>query len=50
MTERPVGLTRDAGWQIGVSRTLPIDLETAWKLLTSRMGLGLWLGEGVPSP
>ncbi len=50
MTERPVGLTRDAGWQIGVSRTFPIDLETAWKLLNSRMGLRLWLGEDVPSP
>ena len=49
MTERPIGLTRDAGWQIGVSRTFPIDLETAWALLTSRMGLGLWLGD-VSSP
>lgn len=50
MTERPVGLTRDAGWQIGVSRTFPASLDTAWKLLTSRTGLGLWLGEDVPSP
>ncbi len=50
MTRRPVGLTRDAGWQIGVSRTFPIDLETAWNLLTSRMGLGIWLGEDVPFP
>ncbi len=50
MTERPVGLTRDAGWQIGVSRTFCADLETTWELLVSPDGLKLWLGEGVPTP
>ena len=46
-TERPVGLTRDAGWQIGVSRTLPVDLTTAWERLLSPAGLALWLGDGI---
>ena len=46
-SERPTGLTRDAGWQIGVSRTLPIDLATAWERLLSPAGLALWLGEGT---
>lgn len=50
MTERPVGLTRDAGWQIGISRTFPVEVQTAWELLTSPAGLELWLGQGVPTP
>jgi uncharacterized protein YndB with AHSA1/START domain len=41
----PTGLTRDAGWQIGVSRTLPVPLDAAWDFLISPDGLRLWLGE-----
>jgi len=41
----PTGLTKDAGWQIGVSRTLQIDLALAWDFLVSPTGLALWLGE-----
>jgi uncharacterized protein YndB with AHSA1/START domain len=41
----PTGLTRDAGWEIGVSRTLPVDLDVAWDFLVSPAGLRLWLGE-----
>lgn len=48
MTERPVGLTRDAGWQVGVSRTFPVDRETAWELLGSPAGMAVWLGEDLP--
>jgi uncharacterized protein YndB with AHSA1/START domain len=44
---RPVGLTRDAGWEIGVSRTVPHALDEVWRLLTSDEGLALWLGEGA---
>ncbi len=44
-SERPVGLTRDVGYQIGARRTLPIALEAAWALLFSDAGLRLWLGE-----
>lgn len=43
--ERPVGLTKDVGFQIGVRRTLPIRLEDAWQLLTSGEGRKVWLGE-----
>lgn len=45
MTDAPVGLTRDAGWQIGVSRTLALDVDAAWALLLSPTGLAAWLGD-----
>lgn len=50
MSERPVGLTQDVGWQIGVSRTFDIGPEAAWEYLVSPAGLGLWLGEGIAAP
>ncbi len=43
--KRPVGLTKDVGFQIGVRRTLPIRLEDAWQLITSPNGVETWLGE-----
>lgn len=46
----PRGMTKDAGWQIGVSRTLPVPLDRAWGLLTSAEGAALWLGEGAELP
>ncbi len=42
--KKPVGITKDAGWQIGARRTFPIELETAWRLLVSPEGLQTWLG------
>ena len=48
MTEgspKPVGLTKDTGWQVGSRRTHPISLEPAWQIVTSDRGLGVWLGE-----
>jgi len=39
----PVGLTKDAGWEIGVSRTLPCTPEEAWQLLMSDEGRAVWL-------
>jgi uncharacterized protein YndB with AHSA1/START domain len=44
MTDKPVGLTKDVGYEIGVRRTLPIDLKAAWKLITSEEAVSLWLG------
>jgi uncharacterized protein YndB with AHSA1/START domain len=44
---RPVGLTRDAGWQVGVSRTVAFDHDAVWPTLTSPAGLAAWLGEGA---
>ncbi|CAI6087255.1 TetR family transcriptional regulator [Cohnella sp. JJ-181] len=41
----PVGKTKDAGYQIGVRRTVPVTVEAAWRWLTGSEGLRLWLGE-----
>ncbi|WP_459644223.1 SRPBCC family protein [Kineococcus sp. NUM-3379] len=43
----PVGLTQDAGWQIGVSRTVDHPVEEVWGFLTSPAGRAVWLGHGV---
>lgn len=43
----PVGLTRDAGWQIGVQRSIPAPVGDVWDFLTSPDGLDLWLGPGA---
>jgi hypothetical protein len=37
-----VGKTKDAGWEIGVSRTFPISLEEAWARIEDPAA---WLGE-----
>jgi uncharacterized protein YndB with AHSA1/START domain len=42
-----VGLTKDAGWQIGVSRTIPAGLDEMWDYLTGPEGLAAWLGPGA---
>ena len=39
------GQTKDVGWNIGVSKTLPYSVEQVWALLTSVDGLRLWLGD-----
>ncbi|MTD13157.1 SRPBCC domain-containing protein [Nakamurella sp. YIM 132087] len=41
------GLTRDAGWEIGVRSTVPYPAAVVWELLTSTDGLALWLGTPV---
>jgi uncharacterized protein YndB with AHSA1/START domain len=46
----PVGKTRDAGWEIGVSRTVDRTPDEVWKLLTSPKGVKTWLGAGVRFP
>lgn len=47
MNERPVGRTRDAGWEIGVSRTVDFPVAEVWDFLTSDAGVAVWLGAGV---
>jgi uncharacterized protein YndB with AHSA1/START domain len=42
-----VGHTRDAGWQIGVSKTVDRSVEAVWSFITSPAGITIWLGEGV---
>ncbi|MCB1026901.1 MAG: SRPBCC domain-containing protein [Microthrixaceae bacterium] len=46
-SERPVGKTKDAGWEIGVSRTVPARVERVWAALVSPAGLAVWLGDGA---
>ena len=43
--KRAVGQTADAGFQVGVQRTLDMGLEEVWELIISRPEL--WLGEGA---
>ncbi|WP_431040872.1 SRPBCC family protein [Streptomyces sp. P1-3] len=43
----PTGFTKDAGWQIGVSRTLPHPAPVVWDFISSPEGLALWLGPGA---
>lgn len=31
----PVGKTKDAGWEIGVSRTVPHPIEHVWEMLVT---------------
>ncbi|WP_336319496.1 SRPBCC domain-containing protein [Streptomyces lavendofoliae] len=48
----PAGLTRDAGWEIGVSKTLPLPARAVWEFITGPEGLVLWLGDvrgGLPT-
>lgn len=46
----PVGVTKDAGVQIGVRRTVEQPKERVWRFLVSPAGLALWLGTlpGLP--
>ncbi|HEU4558880.1 MAG TPA: SRPBCC domain-containing protein [Longimicrobium sp.] len=44
---REVGKTRDAGWQVGARRTLPVSVADAWRLVTSPEGVRAWLGDGA---
>ena len=39
----PPGLTRDAGWQLGVRRTVPAHVDEVWRRLLSEW-LPAWLG------
>jgi len=42
---RILGQTADAGFEIGVQKTLPISPEAAWQLVTSYAGRKIWLGD-----
>ncbi len=39
-----IGKTKDAGWEIGVSKTVPYPLRQVWDYL-SGPGLAVWLGD-----
>ncbi|OZC58865.1 activator of Hsp90 ATPase 1 family protein [Rhodococcus sp. RS1C4] len=44
----PVGKTKDAGWEIGVSKTLPFTVDQVWAALVDSPDL--WLGSGAKIP
>jgi len=48
--KKPVGLTKNTGWQIGLRRTLDRNSQWLWEFLTSSAGLRIWLGPGEPFP
>ncbi|GAB3484995.1 SRPBCC domain-containing protein [Nocardiopsis coralliicola] len=50
MASRPTGRTKDAGFQIGVSRTLAVPPERLWEFVTGSRGLELWLGAAPEGP
>lgn len=39
-----MGLTKDAGWELGVRQTVSAPLSVAWEYLTGQ-GLKVWLGD-----
>ncbi len=43
--ERPIGQTKDVGFQFGLRKTFPIPFEQVWDFLFSEDGLKIWLGE-----
>jgi hypothetical protein len=43
MNRKPIGLTKDTGWQAGARRTFPLSLDALWTLVVSAQGQG-WLG------
>lgn len=47
MSSRETGHTKGAGWEIGVSRTVPHSVGDVWDFLTSKQGASVWLGSGV---
>ncbi|GAA3404788.1 SRPBCC domain-containing protein [Paenibacillus hodogayensis] len=44
MGRTPTGVTKDAGVQIGVRKTVAMSVAEAWQLLLSPEGLALWIG------
>ncbi|MFD6800240.1 SRPBCC domain-containing protein [Streptomyces cyaneofuscatus] len=46
----PTGLTQDAGWEIGVSRTIQQPPQAVWEFVTGPEGVALWLGAEGPLP
>ncbi|MDF2724109.1 MAG: Activator of Hsp90 ATPase 1 family protein [Paenibacillus sp.] len=48
MGRSPVGVTKDAGVQIGVRKTIAVTKERAWNFLTSQAGVSLWIGDVQP--
>lgn len=48
--DKPVGLTKDAGWQFGLRKTVSYPQEKVWDFLFSQEGLNSWLGTLTEEP
>jgi uncharacterized protein YndB with AHSA1/START domain len=44
--ESDTGLTKDAGWEVGVRKTVGVQLPIVWEFLLGD-GLALWLGDAA---
>jgi uncharacterized protein YndB with AHSA1/START domain len=42
--KKETGLTKDAGFQMGIRKTFPMSVGQVWELLFSEAGIKLWLG------
>lgn len=42
---KPVGLTKDVGWEFGLRKTFPYPQAYLWDFMFSDKGLKAWLGE-----
>jgi uncharacterized protein YndB with AHSA1/START domain len=50
---KETGLTKDAGYQIGVRKTFAVPLQDVWNFMFCNDGIAIWLGElesGTISP
>lgn len=43
--KKPVGLTKDVGWQFGLSKTFYHSQSFLWDFMFSEQGLEIWLGK-----
>lgn len=46
--DKPIGLTRDSGYQVGARKSFPVAFEKAWDFLFSERGIEIWLGKTDP--
>ena len=44
MVKKSTGLTKDAGWQIGLRRTFSLPAPVLWEWMLSPAGIKIWLG------
>jgi uncharacterized protein YndB with AHSA1/START domain len=44
MDKKPIGLTKMAGFEFGLRKSLSISVHQAWQFLTSPTGIRTWLG------
>lgn len=48
--KQAIGKTKSEGFQFGIRKTFPIQLENAWDFMFSEKGLDIWLGKIEEAP